>query len=82
MNESLPIKTTTVRNSVQLGNILKRFRTHLFNTQKEVAEKSGLRQASVSQIEAGAKGVRLESLFKILAALDLEIVVQKRTKRI
>jgi HTH-type transcriptional regulator/antitoxin HipB len=80
MKESPPTKTATVRNSKQLGNILKRFRASTPSTQKTVAEKSGLRQASVSQIEAGAKGIRLDSLFKILAALDLEIIVQKRTK--
>ena len=69
-----------VRSARQLGHVIKRERYAQGFSQNDLAEKSGLRQAGISLIESGAKGVRLETLFKLLAALDLEIVVQKRKK--
>ncbi|MCB0366490.1 MAG: helix-turn-helix transcriptional regulator [Bdellovibrionaceae bacterium] len=69
-----------VRSTRQLGHVIKRERNTQGFSQNDLAEKSGLRQAGVSLVESGAKGVRLETLFKLLAALDLEIVVQNRKK--
>ena len=69
-----------VRSARQLGNVIKRERKQQDLSQNALAEEAGLRQAGISLIESGAKGVRLETFFKILAALDLEVAIQKRSK--
>lgn len=69
-----------VRSPRQLGDTIKRIRREQEYSQNELAKYSGLRQAGVSLLEGGAKGVRLESLFKIMATLDIEIVLRKRSK--
>lgn len=47
-------------------------------TQAEVAEKADLRQATVSKVENGDQGVRLETVLALLEANDLELVVRAR----
>ncbi len=69
-----------VRSAKQLGNALQRFRREQDWPQVRLSEQSGVKQATISQVESGAEGSRLETLFKLLAGLDLEIVVQPRTK--
>ena len=68
------------RDSLQLGNAIHRFRKQAELTQSGVGEKSGVKQSIVSQIEQGAKGTRLGTLLKLLAALDLELVIRRRRK--
>lgn len=68
------------RDSLQLGNVIHRFRKQAGMTQGSLGEKSGVKQPIVSQIEQGAKGTRLATILKILAALDLELVVRRRGK--
>jgi HTH-type transcriptional regulator / antitoxin HipB len=43
-------------------------------TQTDLASKSGLRQATISDFENGKKSIRTDLLEKILIALDLDIV--------
>lgn len=50
-------------------------------TQVAAAEASGLRQATVSSVESGAPGTELATVFALLAALDLELIVQQRSGR-
>jgi HTH-type transcriptional regulator/antitoxin HipB len=71
----------TARSAKQLGLALKSLRKQQEKTQKQVAVDSGLRQAGVSLLEGGATGVRIDSLFKVLTALDLEIVIRSRKKQ-
>lgn len=47
-------------------------------TQAQTAEQVGLRQATVSEFENTPESTKLETLFKILASLDLELHVAKR----
>jgi HTH-type transcriptional regulator/antitoxin HipB len=75
-----PFLEPIVRNSTQLGASLLRFRKWVSLTQKEVGERSGIKQSIVSQVESGIPGTRLGTLFKLLAALDLELVVRSRKK--
>lgn len=51
-------------------------------TQLEVARAAGVRQPTVSSVESGAPGTELATVFALLAALDLELVVQERVKRV
>lgn len=67
------------RSAAQIGNIVKRRRRAAGLTQKELADRLGLRQATVSSVEAGAGGTKLSTLLDMLAALDLELTVAPRS---
>ncbi len=68
------------RTSKQIGNALRRRRRQMALTQKDLAAKTNLRQATISGIESGEPGTQLRTLFDLLAALNLEIVIRPRTK--
>ena len=67
------------RTPVQLGNYIRERRRELGLTQEGLAAKIGVRQRTVSDIETSA-AVRLDTVLRALAALDLELVVRPRTK--
>jgi len=69
-----------IRNPAQLGAALGRFRKLDNLSQGAVARNAGAFQAKISNVELGAPGTRVDIIFKILAALDLEMVIRKRTK--
>lgn len=71
---------TAVRTPSQIGAALRRQRDLLGLTQADVGKRLRLDQARVSNIEKGDAGVRLATLCKLLAVLDLELVVRKRSK--
>ena len=79
MKNSQPLELQ-VRNTDQLGNTIKRFRKQESWIQAEAGKRGGINQKIVSAIENGIPGTRIETLFKLLAALDLELVVRKRRK--
>jgi HTH-type transcriptional regulator / antitoxin HipB len=68
-----PIKTPD-----QLGSVLRGFRRERSLTQKDVGSRVGLAQNAVSQIEAAPGRAGLARIFKVLAALELELVVRPR----
>lgn len=70
---------TMIRAPKQLGAAIQRRRKALKLTQTDLSRKANLRQATISQIERG-ENAHLESLFAVLAALDLELTVQERTR--
>lgn len=70
-----PIKTPE-----QLGAVLRGYRRDQSLTQKSVGAKCGLAQNAISQIEAAPGKASLARIFKLLAALELEIVVRNRGK--
>lgn len=49
-------------------------------TQRQLASLSGVWQETISKIETGTANTKLETLFDLLAALDLEITICKRSK--
>lgn len=59
-----------------LGAAIKRQRKAKKLTQQEAGAAFKLDQTTISSIEQGAAGTRLETLFRMLAALDLEMVIQ------
>ncbi|MBI2981980.1 MAG: helix-turn-helix domain-containing protein [Deltaproteobacteria bacterium] len=75
-----PFPLPAVRNPSQLGAALLRFRRQVFWTQQQTGERAGIKQSMVSQIESGTSGTRLGTLFKLMAGLDLELVVRTRKK--
>lgn len=61
-----------------LGRAIKRQRKSNGITQREAGEAFRLDQSTVSDIENGTPGTRLETLFRLLAALDLEMVIRSK----
>lgn len=66
------------RSAEQFGNTIRRIRKKCDMSQAELAEKSGLRQATISSIESGHPTVKLETVFAVLAALGLDIEITER----
>lgn len=66
-----------VRNEAQLAASLRRCRKMAAMTQTELGAATQLRQATISTLEGG-KGGTLDSLFAVLTALNLELVVRPR----
>ncbi|MFC4353416.1 helix-turn-helix domain-containing protein [Fodinicurvata halophila] len=64
----------------QIGTLIQRARKKRGWTQSQLAERAGLRQATISVIETGETSARLESILAVLAALDLEFRVDERSK--
>ncbi|MGK6319019.1 helix-turn-helix domain-containing protein [Sphingomonas sp. DT-204] len=46
----------------------------------QLADKAGLRQATISQIESGHGATRIETICTLLGALDLELTISPRSK--
>lgn len=63
-----------------LGQILKSTRTQKGLTQKQAGNLVGITQAMISRIERGESNARADTLFRLLAALELEMTVQARKK--
>lgn len=61
-----------------LGYILKDARIRRGLTQAEAGNSVGLDQTVISRIENGKHALRVDTLFKILAALDYEMLIQPR----
>jgi HTH-type transcriptional regulator/antitoxin HipB len=68
------------RTQGQLGAYLRRARKSKGLTQDNLAEQISKRQATISNLESPEGGATLETLFAVLSALDLELVVRPRTK--
>lgn len=62
----------------QLSQCLKNYRLQASLSQEKVADKVGIRQDTVSNFELSPESTRLETLFKILSALNLELDVRPR----
>jgi len=57
-----------------IGKRIKALRTQQNMTQAELAERAGLSNVYISNIETGFKGVSLDALTKIAIAFDLSVV--------
>jgi HTH-type transcriptional regulator/antitoxin HipB len=68
------------RTPKQIGAALKRERSRRSLTQKDLGAKIKLRQATISNLEAGKSATRLQTFLDALAALNLEIVIRPRSR--
>ena len=68
------------RTGPQLGAAIRRQRKRLALSQEQLSAKTKLRQATISSLENGDTGIKLNTLLDALAALDLELVIRTRTK--
>lgn len=71
---------TIARTPQQLGAAIRRQRKLAGQSQDDLGATIGLRQATISKLEAGEPGTRIQTVLDSLAALDLELVVRPRTK--
>lgn len=69
-----------VRRASQLGARLQTERRRRSMTQADLARKVGTHQKTVSAIENGSEGTKLETLLGIIAALDLDMQIVPRRK--
>lgn len=67
------------RTPEQIGAAIRRQRKLQSLTQAQLGEKARLRQATISALENGEGGIQLKTLTDVLAALNLELVIQGRT---
>ena len=63
-----------------LGKAIRADRKNKKLSQGEVGQSVGIEQHTISKLEAGKTGVGLGTLFRVLAALELELVVRSRQK--
>ena len=49
-------------------------------SQAEVGDRVGIKQATISSFENNPEGTKLETLFKLMSALDLELQVIPKEK--
>ena len=61
-----------------LATALKDYRKRHKRTQQQVADLVGLKQSTVSAFELAPERAKVETLFKILAALALELELSER----
>ncbi|NTW16110.1 MAG: helix-turn-helix domain-containing protein [Syntrophaceae bacterium] len=65
-----------------LGAALRNERKKKRLSQTEAGKSVGIDQPTVSKVEKGNPGTELGTLFRLLAALDLELLIQTRQKPI
>ncbi|AMV73085.1 hypothetical protein JCM30471_14990 [Desulfuromonas carbonis] len=61
-----------------LGQILKSARNEKGLNQQQAGNLVGITQAMVSRIETGESNARIDTLFRLLAALGMEMTVKPR----
>ena len=65
--------TEPIRSAKQLGALVREERLRRQLTQQDLADRSGTGQKTISRIETGNEGASLETVFRLLAVLGLEI---------
>ena len=68
------------RDPKQLGSLIRKARKALGLSQVELASRAGLRQETISLIETGSPATRIDTLMRLMVALDLEMSVGQRSK--
>ena len=69
-----------IRDARALGATLRMARTQRNLRQIDLANKVGIRQALISDLERGVAGARLDTVIKVMAALGLDLAVIPRSR--
>lgn len=64
-----------------LGVAIKRQRKAKKLSQTQAGSAFNINQSTLSSIEQGAEGTRLITLFRVLSALDLELVIRSKNHK-
>ncbi len=67
-----------IHNPGELALFIKSQRKRLKRNQTQLGEMVGLRQSTVSAFETNPEATKLDTLFRILAAADIEIELRPR----
>jgi len=70
--------TQTIRSAKQLGNLIRQERRNRGLSQQQLADLTGTGQKTISQIENGNEGATLETIFRLLAVLQLQLSFSPR----
>jgi HTH-type transcriptional regulator/antitoxin HipB len=65
--------TQPIRSAGQLGALIREERVRRGLTQQQLADLTGTGQKTISRIENGNEGATLETVFRLLAVLQLQI---------
>jgi HTH-type transcriptional regulator/antitoxin HipB len=68
------------RTPQQIGNLIQRTRKNQGMSQSDLGNRTGLRQSTISLIEQGNAATKLGTVLKVLAALDLEFRITRRSR--
>jgi HTH-type transcriptional regulator/antitoxin HipB len=71
---------TKTTSPTSLGLILRAARKKQGLSQTEAGKSVGIDQPTMSKIERGESHARIDTLFRLLAALDMEMIVRPRDK--
>ena len=63
----------TIRNNKEFGEVVRIARQKQQLRQVDLARKASVRQALISEIENGAVSAKLDTVIKVLAALDMDL---------
>ncbi|MDT8388429.1 MAG: helix-turn-helix domain-containing protein [Thiogranum sp.] len=69
-----------IRSNKDLGAAIRLARKNQDLRQVDVAQKASVRQALVSDLENGATTARIDTVIRVLAALDLDLSIVPRRK--
>ena len=69
-----------VRSSQAIGNALRNARKRRRLKQSQLSAASGIRQATISEIERGVGDPKLDTIFALLSALELELTIAERSQ--
>jgi transcriptional regulator with XRE-family HTH domain len=75
------MKTIILRDSKEIGKIIKDLRSDMEITQEELANFTGLSRIGVVKLEKEENDLKLSSLIKIANLLGFEIALRKRSVR-
>jgi len=76
----MKISKDIIRSQNSLGISIREQRKAKGLTQADLAQRAGLRQATISGVEKGVHSIRLENLLNILRILNLELSLQARSQ--
>jgi len=67
-----------IRSNKELGETLRRVRIKKKMRQIDVANKASVRQALISDLEAGITTAKIDTVIKVLSALDVDLSIIPR----
>ncbi len=74
----MTIRPVAIRNAKQLGALIRTARKKKRWRQVDLARRASMRQPLISELENAASSSRLDTILKVLAALDLDLSVTDR----
>jgi HTH-type transcriptional regulator/antitoxin HipB len=74
------MKEHVIRTPKQLGPIVQSYRKARDQTQVAIGERLGVPQSVISKLELDPSPAAFSRVFKLLAALELELVVRSRAR--